>query len=113
MNKRIIIKVCVLVFALASIHLFSFSHSQIFHQSKVIADHESEQVVTSHQSDNEDKFLLGIFGNAEQLLKLLLFTSGSLLSFHVLRNIRRKGFMLAEFYQSSYLGSSFVHLPEL
>lgn len=112
MNKRTMIKICVLIFALASIHLFSFSHSQVFHETKVIADHESHQIMTSHQYDYEDKFLLGVFKNAELILTLLLFIPGILSLFQLLQNIRLKGFMLAEFYQSSYLGSSFVHLPE-
>lgn len=112
MNKSVMIKICVLIFAVASIHLFSFSHSQVFHESKVIADHESQQLMTSHQYDNEDKFLFGIVGNAELILGLLLFMTGMLLFNHLLQNIRQKGFMLAEFYQSSYLGSSFVRLPQ-
>jgi hypothetical protein len=85
----------------------------MIHQTKVIADHESQQDLTKDKSDNnEDKFLHEMFGNIGLLLALLLFSMGILILFHGLQNIRLKGFILAVFYQSSYLDLSFVHLPE-
>ncbi len=101
--------------AIASFHLFSIPHAfDIGHHYKAVADQqEMHELKAGQNADDEKKSITGAFAlTALWAMAVLLLTAESKSMGYSRRRQRKKSFILAKFYQSSYFGKLHVqHHP--
>ncbi|MCI3194110.1 hypothetical protein GXP75_00125 [Bacillus sp. HU-1818] len=104
MKKVTILKASILFLAIASFHLFSIPHVfDIGHHYKAVADQqEMHEMKAGQNADDEKKSITGAFAlTAFWATAVLLLTKNKDICYSRRRQ-RRKSFILAKFYQSSY-----------
>ncbi|PJY98498.1 hypothetical protein CPT06_17995 [Bacillus vallismortis] len=115
MKKVTILKASILFLAIASFHLFSIPHAfDIGHHYKAVADQqEMHELKTGQNADDEKKSITGAIALiALWAMAVLLLTAESKDTRDSRRRQRKKSFILAKFYQSSYFGKLHVqHHP--
>lgn len=115
LKKVTILKASILFLAIASFHLFSIPHAfDIGHHYKAVADQqEMHEMKAGQNADDEKKSITGAFTlTALWAMAVLLLTAESKSTGYSRRRQRKKSFILAKFYQSSYFGKLHVqHHP--
>ncbi|MBL6010600.1 hypothetical protein M1D69_10980 [Bacillus sp. PK3-037] len=116
MKKVTILKASILFLAIASFHLFSIPHAfDIGHHYKAVADQqEIHEMKAGQNADDEKKSITGAFALTAFSMAVLLMTAENKDICYSRRRQRRKSFILAKFYQSSYFDKLHVqHHPNI